>query len=436
MSPTLSFPENFVFGVATSSYQVEGGIENDWAEWERQGKLKDPKVRCGDGCGHWDKFYDDIQLIQALGATAYRLSIEWARVEPKRGTWDDRALAGYRERLLALKKAGIRPVVTLHHFTHPQWFHDQTPWHEPSSLESWTRYAKKCAELLEGTGAAVVTFNEPNIFILSGYLGAAFPPGIMDGGKAFAATTNIVRAHVIARQALLERWGGRPLDIGLAQHVTVFAPHRKWWPFDQALTRLGETIFNHGFIEALHTGKVAMNFPGLIAGRDRIDGAEKSMSFLGINYYTRTHVQFLAGPPFATFGFRDAHSRGLTDIGWEYYPEGFGWVLKQMKRYGLPVWVTENGLDDRTGKRRPKFIYDHLKELLLARAEGVDVTTYLHWSLMDNFEWLEGWGPRFGLYEVDLKTQARRPTPAVSYFRKITKSRELVPPDEKEPEAK
>jgi beta-glucosidase len=122
------------------------------------------------------------------------------------------------------------------------------------------------------------------------------------------------------------------------------------------------------------------------------------------------------------------HGRGLTDMGWEDYPEGFTQVLKDMKRYKLPVWVTENGIDDRTGTRRPSFIHRHLKALLDARAEGVDVRAYLHWSLLDNFEWLEAWGPRFGLYRVDFQTLERSETPAVGYFRQIAKSRVLVEP--------
>jgi beta-glucosidase len=425
-----SFPADFVFGVATSAYQVEGGIENDWSDWERAGKLKDAHARCGQAAGHWDRFFDDIPLIQALGATAYRLSIEWARVEPRRGQWDDAAWQGYRERLEALAKAGIRPVVTLLHFTHPKWFHAETPWHEPSSLVAWTRYVKRCAELLDGLDVAVTTLNEPNVFLLGGYLSGLMPPGLSDGKKAFAAVTNLLRAHVLAREALLATARGTSRPIGIAQHMVVFAPARRWHPLDQALTRLGEGNFNHAFLEALHTGTLRLQMPGLTAGKAAIEGARASMDFAGINYYTRTHLKFVTKAPFLEFAFVDAHARGLTDIGWEYYPEGFGVLLRQLKRYGLPVWVTENGIDDRTGLRRSRYLYDHLKEVLAARADGVNVTTYLHWSLMDNFEWLEAWGPRFGLFRVDFETLARTPTPACDYYRAIATSRVLTPPPE------
>ena len=428
MSAPLVFPPDFVFGVATSAYQVEGGIENDWSDWERAGKLKDKDARCGRGTGHWERFFDDVQLIRDVGATAYRLSVEWARVEPRRGEWDEAAWQGYRERLEALVRAGIRPVVTLLHFTHPRWFHAETPWHEPPSLAAWTRYVRRCAELLDGLDVAVTTINEPNVFLLGGYLSGLIPPGLSDGKKAFAAVTNLLRAHVIARDALLatKRGTGRP--IGIAQHMVVFAPSRRWHPLDQALTRLGEGNFNHAFLEALHTGTLRLQMPGLTAGRAAIDGAQRSMDFVGINYYTRTHLKFVTRAPFLEFAFLDPHQRGLTDIGWEYFPEGFGQLLRQLKRYGLPVWVTENGIDDRTGLRRPRYLFDHLQQVLAARADGVSVTTYLHWSLMDNFEWLEAWGPRFGLYRVDFETLARSPTPACAYFRAIATSRVLTPP--------
>ena len=159
MSPEPArFPDSFTFGVGTSAYQVEGGIENDWSDWERAGKLKDPLARCGRSVDHWNRFGDDVGLIQQLGATAYRLSIEWARVEPEPGRFDDAAWAHYRQHLELLCAKGIRPVVTLHHFTHPRWFHAQCPWHEPGCLGPWTRFVKKCAELLQGLDVAVVTF--------------------------------------------------------------------------------------------------------------------------------------------------------------------------------------------------------------------------------------------------------------------------------------
>jgi beta-glucosidase len=420
------FPDDFTFGVATSAYQTEGNIENDWSQWERLGKLKDKDARCGRGVEHWERFESDVELVKQLNATAYRLSLEWARIEPAPGRFDDEAVKGYRRRLEALRARGIRPIVTLHHFTNPQWLHERAGWQTPQVLEAWRRYAKLCAELLDGLGAAVITFNEPMIFVLGGYLQGLMPPGLKDAKAALAALENIARAHVVAREELQARSGA--VTAGISQHVTVFAPERRWHPLDRALTRVAEDGFNHALLRALTTGDLSASLPGVLSIKRRIDGARDAMEFLGINYYTRSHLKFVARPPFIEFGFKDVHGRGLTDIGWELYPEGFTQVLKDMKRYRLPIWVTENGIDDRSGTRRSQFIHQHLKALLDARADGVDVRAYLHWSLLDNFEWLEAWGPRFGLYHVDFTTLERTPTPAVGYFAQIASSKQLVAP--------
>ncbi|MGZ6069574.1 MAG: family 1 glycosylhydrolase, partial [Myxococcaceae bacterium] len=166
-APSLRFPSDFVFGVATAAYQVEGHIENDWSEWERAGRMKHV---AGAGVDHWNRWSEDYQLTRDLGATAFRMSLEWARIEPQRGRFDDEALAGYRRRLVAMTEAGLRPVVTLHHFTHPAWFHRETPWHGPESVAAFRRYARVCAEVLKGLDAVVLTFNEPMVLLLGGYV--------------------------------------------------------------------------------------------------------------------------------------------------------------------------------------------------------------------------------------------------------------------------
>lgn len=419
------FPEDFVFGAATSAYQVEGGIENDWTRWERLGKLKDPSQRCGRACEHWERFYDDVALIKGLGLGAYRLSLEWARLEPQPGRWDDGAWQGYRDRLTALRTAGVRPVVTLHHFTHPAWFHERSPWHEASSLETWERFVRRCAELLEGLDAAVVTFNEPNVYLLCGYLAGLFPPGLLDWRAARAATENVLRAHAIAADVL---GAERGRDVGIAQHMGHFAPRWRWSPIDRALAAGANDFFNHGILEALSTGTLRMGLAGYSPLRTKIDGAAGSMRFVGVNYYTRFHLHVMPRPPFVAFGFADPHARGLTDLGWEDFPEGLSSVLLEARRYGLPVWITENGIDDRLGARRPRFLVEHLREVLRARTAGVPVAAYFHWSLMDNFEWLDGWGPRFGLYRVDFDTLERTPTAACETYRQVVRTRRLPPP--------
>jgi beta-glucosidase len=418
-----AFSDQFVFGVATSAYQVEGGIENDWTAWERAGKLKDKTVRCGRASGHWETFFDDISLLKQLNVTSYRLSIEWARVEPRQNQFDASAVDGYRKRLEALVQHGITPIVTFSHFTHPPWFHESTPWHEPSSLVAWTRFVKVCAQMISGLGVMVTTLNEPNVLLLGGYLSAAIPPGINDGKKGFAAYANMARAHVIARQAVKEISPNTP--VGIAHNCISFAPSRWWNPLDQAADRIATQAYNFAFYDALHTGTLKVSIPGMISGKESIEGGQDSMDFIGVNYYTRAHLKFIFKPPFLEFEYFDRAKHGLTDIGWEIYPEGLGQILRQLKRYRLPIWITENGLDDRSDDKRVLYTKKYLSEVLSAISDGVDVRGYLHWSLMDNFEWLEGFEPRFGLYRVDYQTMERTLTKGGSYFAQVAKTRVL-----------
>jgi beta-glucosidase len=428
-----TFPEGFTFGVATSAYQVEGGIENDWAQWERAGKLKQPHMRCGRAVDHWNRYEEDYSLALQAGATAFRVSLEWARIEPERGRYDGAVLEAYRERLLRMKARGLRPVVTLHHFTHPTWFHAQTPWHTPESVEAFRAYVRACAPVLKGLDALLISLNEPMVVLLGGYLQGLLPPGLTDGAKMMLALENMVRAHVAARQELLAVLG--PVELGISQNMLCFAPDRWWHPMDRALVRLGAQAYNHAFHEALVSGELRVSMPGVGSTRVDIPEAKGSCEFIGVNYYSRAHLRFIPRAPFIEFNFRDKLGRGLTDIGWEDYPEGFGQILREVKRYGLPVWITENGLDDRSGERRPHYIHSHLGQVLDALAQGVDIRGYLYWSLLDNFEWLEGWGPRFGLYHVDFDTLERRATPACAYFRAIAQGRKLVAPEPPQPSA-
>ncbi len=420
------FPDDFTFGVATSAYQVEGGLENDWSEWERAGRLKEPGARCGRAVGHWERYAEDYRLAREVGAQAFRISLEWARIEPARGQVDGRALEAYRERLLAMRRAGLRPVVTLHHFTHPTWFARETPWHLPESVAAFRAYARACAPLLEGLDALVLSFNEPMVLLLGGYLQGVIPPGYADPAKAMAALANMVRAHAAAREELGERLGR--LELGISQNMLAVAPDRRWHPVDRALVSFAAPAYNHAFHEALQTGRLRVHMPGVASTRVDIPEARDSVELIGMNYYTRAHLRFVPRPPFLDFRYRDPHGRGLTDLGWEDYPEGLLQLLQEVKRYGKPVWVTESGLDDRSGLRRADYLHRHLAQVLAARAAGVDVRGYLHWSLLDNFEWLEGWGPRFGLYRVDFDTLERSPTPACAWFRRVAEGRELVAP--------
>lgn len=236
----------------------------------------------------------------------------------------------------------------------------------------------------------------------------------------------MARAHVAAREELHLAIG--PVPVGTSQNMLAFTADRSWHPLDHALVRLTDAAYNHAFLEALCTGTLRVRMPGLFNTHTEIANGRNSLDFVGVNYYTRAHLRFVSRKPFFEFHYRDPLRRGLTDIGWEQYPEGFGQTLQAVRRYGLPIWITENGIDDRRGDRRSAYLHSHWQALLAALASGVDVRGYLYWSLLDNFEWLEGWGPRFGLYRVDFQTLQRTRTAACDYFRDTALSRVLHPP--------
>lgn len=422
----LKFPEKLIFGAATSAYQIEGAVDNDWVAWERAQRLKVKDVYCGDGIDHLSRWREDLGLLFELGAQAYRYSVEWSRIEPRPGEFDDDALWHYVRIAEALRARGVLPVVTLHHFTHPRWFHEKTPWESPASVDAFARFARRVVSAI-GAVPAYVTLNEPNVVLNGGFLAAAIPPGRADLKAMGKACANMIRAHAAAHAVIREL--APTARIGLAHNVLHFAPARPYFPPDRLLVRVAHRMWNDAIPDAIAHGELEMHIPFVYRHRERIPEAKGTLDFLGLNYYTRVHLalKLLAKVP-CELRYLDTTRKGLTDIGWEDYPEGLYRHLKDFARYGLPIWITENGIDDRAGNRRSQFLYEHLHAMLRAMAEGVNVEAYLHWSLLDNFEWLEGYGPRFGLYHVDFQTRVRTATPAANYLRRLIQARRLLEP--------
>jgi beta-glucosidase len=415
------FPEGFLFGAATAAYQVEGGIENDWTAWERAGKTRTPAGRAVD---HWNRWELDFELLAQAGLRAYRLSVEWARIEQEQGRFDDAALAQYRRMLERLHQLGIAPMVMLHHFTHPAWFHEKCPWTSPKSIEAFARFTRRVAEELRGLVGWYVTINEPMVLLLGGFADGRMPPGQSDLRLFGRAAGNILRAHVAARAVLREIDPAVP--VGIAHNCMALAPLRGWSPIDRTLASSAHALYDFAVPKALTTGELELRIPLLLRHCERIDGAPGSLDFLGINYYSRIHVGAALGRPGMRIAYRDVNGRGLTDLGWERYPEGLAGILKALSAYGLPLWITENGIADDSGAQRNRFLHEHLSAVAEALRSGIDVRGYLHWSLLDNFEWLEGIGPRFGLYRVDFETLERTPTPSVAWLREVARTGQLA----------
>jgi beta-glucosidase len=408
-----------LFGVAVSHYQVEGDDPCDWTDWEAAGRTKGGP--CGRAAGAWQRYEEDAALAAGLGANAFRFSVSWSRVEPKRGLFDEVALGRYRRFVERLVLLGLEPVVTLHHYTHPRWFHEETPWTAPSSVDAFARFARKTARALAPHVRLFIPFNEPLVLLLGGFLDGQIPPGLADPGAAARALDHLLAAHAEAAAVLREE--APSAAVGVAHNMMDFAPDRPGHPLDALLARHARRLYNTAFLEAFATGRWNLWIPPLTRFKGRRDELPGSLDFVGVNYYSRLHVRFPAATRVLTgFSYRDRKGRGLTDNGWEIAPESFGALLGDAGRLGLPILVTENGLADAADALRPEFLRSHLAALAAAEAAGVPIGGYLHWSLVDNFEWLDGYGPKFGLYAVDPDTLERRARPSAAVFRALGKS--------------
>jgi beta-glucosidase len=415
---TFSFPENFLWGAATSSHQVEGDNRwNDWWAYEQLGRLP---YKSGEACRHYQLFEKDFDLARSWGHNAHRLSIEWSRIEPTEGRWDMDATAHYGEVIGALRARGLEPVITLHHYTLPAWFDRGGGWLRRDSVRLFARYAEFMSDHL---GAAVrywLTINEPTVYVLQGYINGAWPPCLKSAWmKAVLAFRNLARAHVAAYQVLHRN---RPdVLVGFAHNAPLIVPCDRRRRRDRLAAVFRDIILNRSFLHLI----------GALAPKPR--HSRRNLDFLGINYYTRTIVRSAGLGAGAVLGRvcrlpHHHHRRLVSATGWEVYPPGLRVVLGKFAKLGIPLLITENGVATDNEALRCEFIMQHLKSLAYALEEGVEVIGYLYWSLMDNFEWTWGTEPRFGLAAVDFTTQERLPRPCMKDFSRVCRENRLFLP--------
>jgi beta-glucosidase len=401
----LRFPDGFLWGTATASHQVEGNnTNNDWWTWEQEpGHIHDGS-RSGLACDWWNRAEEDFDRAKALNNNALRLSLEWSRIEPREGEWSDEAIARYRQMLQGLRDRGLELMVTLWHFTNPWWLAAKGGWGNHATAALFARYAAKCAEALGDLVRLWCTLNEPMVHAVSGYLTGDWPPQEHSLTKAFRVAANLVRGHGAAYRVMKQIQPDA--QIGIAQHFRLFDPANPLSRPDRFVANLRNYLFNTSFVQSCIDG--ALRFP--FGWNTRVPDAVDSIDFIGVNYYHRDRIVFDLMKPGMLFGRELPVERPAGYPSWfaEVYPEGLYRWLKQMAVYGKPLYVTENGYLDNTSTGSPAYILRHLANVHRAIAEGVPVKGYFYWSLVDNFEWAEGYSARFGLIQVDFATQERR----------------------------
>jgi len=427
---TLRFPQGFLWGTASAAHQNEGdNVNNQWYRWEQQGHILSGD-QSGNAADWWHRAEKDFEWAEQMENNALRLSLEWSRIEPTEGKWDSSAVERYRHMLIDLRKRHITPVVTLHHFTDPLWFVERGGFADQENIAFFVRYVEYVVAALHDVCTFWVTINEPNVYALQGYLFGAFPPGQRDLKKALLVLRNMMQAHVEAFYAM--RNIQPEALIGYCLHYRLVDPANSLSFVDRGVASVQETLFNWAPLQAGETGRFTFPTGPLLAPIPRASGAR---DYHGINYYTRDMVRFDPQSAIEVFGKRFTRQKatrndpGLDNSFGEIYPEGIYRVLKEVYRRtrgNKPLYITENGFSDVLDDRRPRAILEHLVMVLRAIHSGVPVRGYFHWTLVDSFEWNNGWYVRFGLIDLDPLTQMRSPRRSASMFGEICRANAIT----------
>ena len=429
--PVRRFPEGFLWGAAASAHQVEGDNRlNDWWRFEHQpGAIADGTMS-GDACRHYERFDEDFALAAGDGHTAHRLSLEWSRIEPERDRIDPSAVAHYHAVFAALRRHRLMPVVTLHHFTNPLWIADQGGWENRDTLERFAGFVRFCAREYGGEVDWWCTVNEPEVYAFRSYSEGRWPPARRDDSAALAVMAHLLEAHGLAYRILHAEdtrdadGDGRAAVVGFAKAWVTLEPRRAWSPFDRLRAHFEDAVFNRAVARAAVSGDIHLSIPGARGVRRHVPALVKSLDYFGLNHYTRWMVDALAPESHVA-----AAGAPLTDLGWEIHPAGFEQAIVRAGEQGAPVLVTENGFADRADAFRPRALVEYLLHMGRAIDRGVRVIGYLHWSLLDNFEWADGRCPRFGLYGIDYERPElpRRRRRSADLFARIARANAITP---------
>ncbi len=401
----LKFPPNFLWGTATSTTQIEGHINNEWTDFvARDGG------HCRIACNSYHRYAEDIEWMRQLGVNAYRMGIEWSRLQPVQGAeLDQIELARYIDQLDRLRMAGIEPMVVLHHFSNPPWLNAIGGWTNSAAIPAFVDYTTKLAKALRGHIRLWNTFNEPDTYACCGYLIGEFPPLQKWRVDSFRAVVrNMGLAHEEACHVIREAGSALgPVEVGFSKNWTYFKPYSHAYPWDVMIATLTHRLLNHYVMECF------------------MDGKKKTAStYLGVNYYGRIRFRRLQ-PLVPTNGYSREELSKLgveCDDMLERHPAGLESALRELHRYsGLPIYVTEHGSSSDDEAFRERDLRDNLAAVHRAIQGGVEIRGFYYWSLLDNFEWQFGYAKKFGLIEVDFSADhlPRRMKPLGEMYRRI-----------------
>ncbi len=389
MKEALTFPDGFLWGAATSSYQVEGGItNNDWAAAARAGRV----VPVGTGTDHYNLYAEDFALAKSLGHSCHRLSIEWSRIEPEEGNFDQSEIQHYKRVLESMHENGLVPFVTLWHFTLPEWFAKKGGMTKKENLGFFVRYCSFVVEQLKGHCKNFSTINEPMVYASMGSLWGQWPPfGIFKVEEYFKTVRNLTHAHNMTYEEVKKKHPEVLISVVKNNMYFHVSPGSRLNFVYHLTSKISRWWWNNYFLNK----------------------TKNHLDAIDINYYFHTE-----------YGKSQKYIK--SDIGWDVYPEGLYHVLKHAAQYGKDIRVTEAGISDSKDLYREQYIKDLLVSVHRAIQEGVPVKAFMYWSLLDNYEWSYGFSQKFGLVAVDLKTKKRTPRHSAYAYKKICESNALI----------
>lgn len=422
----LKMPPGFLWGAATAAHQNEGdNVNNQWAVWEQMPGRIHEGARAGKATDWWnlETAAADFDRAADLGLNSLRISVEWSRIEPAPGVFDQAALQHYANMINLLRQRGIEPMVTLHHFTDPLWLTEQGGWENPLISDVFARFVTRVVEALGDQVTLWCTINEPIVYAQGGYLGGAFPPGVNNLPRGLRVLRNMLLAHGRAYRVIHRLQSGA--RVGLAHHLRLFRPADPASAADRRAAAWLDQAANRATLEAITHGRLTPMIGWGQPATQLIDSSD----YIGLNYYTAARVAFDPTLPNTLFArqFIDPNSElsEFTPEGEPYSaidPGGLYLALKKLAPYGKPIYITENGLPDRQDEIRPRFLATYLAEVWRAIQDGVDVRGYYHWTLVDNFEWAAAWSLRFGLFALDPETGARTARPSAAVYSRIAQA--------------
>ena len=405
------FPDGFLWGAATAGHQVEGGNVNSdmWeAEWAESSGFAEPS---GDACDHYHRYPEDIATIADLGLNAYRFSVEWSRIEPEEGFFSRAALDHYRRMAATCHEHGVTPVVTYNHFTSPRWFAHLGGWASPTGVDRFARYCEQVTAHLGDLFTWACTLNEPNVISLLMQTGVA-PAGASEDSDRIAALAEAISENQ-SSSPTPSAWGGQAVDTMGALHQRAVEAIKS----TRSEIKVGWTLALID-LQAVDGGDERCESVRKAGELDWLD-VSRGDDFVGVQTYSRNligpngRVEPPAGTP-------------TTQVGWELYPDALEHTVRLAAEHtGLPVMVTENGMATDDDDERIDYTRRALEGLGRACDDGVDVRGYLHWTLLDNFEWVSGFGPKFGLIAFNRKTFERTVKPSARWLGEVARANKI-----------